>query len=150
MFLGFPCGSADEESACNAGDLGSIPGLRKSPGERKRLPTSIFWPREFHGLYSLWGCKESDTTEGVALHFMTLQPWYRSHGYVMLQSKRGSVDATTVTHHLAFVFQFGCARALCPVGWLAAACELLFQLTGSSCPDQGLNPGPPCIGTMES
>ena len=31
----FPCGSAGEESACNAGDLGLIPGLGRSPGERK-------------------------------------------------------------------------------------------------------------------
>ena len=31
----FPCGSAGEESACNAGDLDLIPGFRRSPGERK-------------------------------------------------------------------------------------------------------------------
>ena len=31
--MGFPCGSAGNESACNAGDLGSIPGLGESPGE---------------------------------------------------------------------------------------------------------------------
>ena len=30
---GFPCGSAAKESACNAGDLGLIPGLERSPGE---------------------------------------------------------------------------------------------------------------------
>ena len=30
--LGFPSGSDSEESACNAGNLGSIPGLRRSPG----------------------------------------------------------------------------------------------------------------------
>ena len=35
VFLGFPCGSASEESACNVGDLGSILGLGKSPGEGK-------------------------------------------------------------------------------------------------------------------
>ena len=29
----FPCGSASKESACNAGDLGLIPGLGRSPGE---------------------------------------------------------------------------------------------------------------------
>ena len=29
----FPCGSAGKESACNVGDLSSIPGLAKSPGE---------------------------------------------------------------------------------------------------------------------
>ena len=32
MFLGFPGGSAGKESTCNAGDLGSIPGLGRSPG----------------------------------------------------------------------------------------------------------------------
>ena len=32
VFLGFPGGSDGKESACNAGDLGLIPGLGKSPG----------------------------------------------------------------------------------------------------------------------
>ena len=32
---GFPCGSPGKESACNMGDLGSIPGLGRSPGEGK-------------------------------------------------------------------------------------------------------------------
>jgi len=36
--LGFPCGSAGKESACNVGDLGSIPGLGRSPGEGKGYP----------------------------------------------------------------------------------------------------------------
>ena len=31
VFIGFPGGSAGKESACNAGDLGSIPGLGRSP-----------------------------------------------------------------------------------------------------------------------
>ena len=35
MFLGFPCGSAGKESVCNAGDLGSIPGFGRAPGEGK-------------------------------------------------------------------------------------------------------------------
>ena len=35
---GFPCGSAGKESACNAGYLALIPGLGKSPGERKGYP----------------------------------------------------------------------------------------------------------------
>ena len=34
-FLGFPCGSAGKESACNDGDVGSIPVLGRSPGEGK-------------------------------------------------------------------------------------------------------------------
>ena len=35
VFLGFPCGSAGKEFTCNVGDLGSIPGLGRSPGEGK-------------------------------------------------------------------------------------------------------------------
>ena len=33
LFLGFPCGSAGKESACNVRDLGSVPGLGISAGE---------------------------------------------------------------------------------------------------------------------
>ena len=40
VFLGFPGGSTGEESACNAGDLGLIPGLGISPGEGKGYPLS--------------------------------------------------------------------------------------------------------------
>ena len=36
--LGFPCGSAGKDSACNVGDLGLIPGLGRSPGEGKDYP----------------------------------------------------------------------------------------------------------------
>ena len=39
------------------------------PWGRERLPTPVFWPEEFHGLYSPWGRKESDTTERLSLHF---------------------------------------------------------------------------------
>ena len=47
---GFSCGSAGKEYACNEGDLGSIPGLGRSPGEGKGyLPVSF--PGEFRGLY---------------------------------------------------------------------------------------------------
>ena len=41
----------------------------KIPWRRERLPTPVFWPREFHGLYSSWGHKESDMTEHLSLHF---------------------------------------------------------------------------------
>ena len=36
--MGFPIGSAGKESSCNAGDLGSIPGLGRSPGEENGYP----------------------------------------------------------------------------------------------------------------
>ena len=58
--MGFPSGSAGKESACNAGDLGSIPRLGRSPGEGKG------YPLQYSGLEnsmdSPWGSKESDTT----------------------------------------------------------------------------------------
>ena len=54
------------ESTCSAGDLGSIPGLGRSPGEGSRSDP-VFWPGEFHGLYSPWGHKELDTTERLSL-----------------------------------------------------------------------------------
>ena len=49
-------------------DTGSIPGLGRSPGRRKRQPTAVFLPGESHvqrslAGYSPWGCKESDMTE---------------------------------------------------------------------------------------
>ena len=42
MAKDFPCGSAGKESACNAGDLSSIPGLGRSPGEGKGYPLQYF------------------------------------------------------------------------------------------------------------
>ena len=59
----FPGGSDGKESACNAGDLGSTPGLRRSPGEVNGYPLPVFLPGEFHGQKSLVGyspveCKE--------------------------------------------------------------------------------------------
>ena len=59
VFLGFPCGSASKESACNVRDLGSIPGLGRSPGEGKGYPlqysgleSSMDWI--VHGVTKSW------------------------------------------------------------------------------------------------
>ena len=35
---------------------------------REKLPTPVFWPGEFPGLYSLWSYKESDMTKWLSLH----------------------------------------------------------------------------------
>ena len=48
--LGFPCSSAGKESACNAGDLGSIPGLGRSPGKE------IGYPVQYSGLENSTDC----------------------------------------------------------------------------------------------
>ena len=66
VFLDFPCDSASKESACNEGDLSSIPALGRSPRERKG------YPLQYSGLensmdYSPLGHKESDTIEQLSL-----------------------------------------------------------------------------------
>ena len=43
LYLGFHVGSAGKESACNAGDVGSIPGLGRSPGEGNGNPLQYSW-----------------------------------------------------------------------------------------------------------
>ena len=43
MRVGFPGSSAGKESACNAEDLGSIPGLGRSPGEGNGHPLQYSW-----------------------------------------------------------------------------------------------------------
>ena len=74
---GFPCGSAGKESACNAGDLGSIPGLGRSPGEVKH------YPLQYSGLENSMNCIVHGVTESQtqlsAFHFqMTLKGSFKS------------------------------------------------------------------------
>ena len=114
---GIPDSSVGKESACNAGDPGSIPWLGRSDGEglgfplqfscaslmaqlwriclhcrrpgfdlwfgkmpwiRERLPTPVFWPGEFHELYSH---KELDTTWrlSLSLYLVTFTFWKYKH-----------------------------------------------------------------------
>ena len=50
------------------------------PWRRDRLPTPVFWPREFHGLYSPWCRKESDTTERPSLSLTDNRNFLNSAG----------------------------------------------------------------------
>ena len=51
-------------SVYNAGDLGSIPRLGRSPGEGKGYPLQYSGLENFmDSIYSPWSCKESDRTE---------------------------------------------------------------------------------------
>ena len=50
IFLGFPCGSSGKESTCNVENLGSIPGLGRSPGEGKG------YPLQYSGLENSMDC----------------------------------------------------------------------------------------------
>ena len=65
--MGFHGGSAGKESTCNVGRPGFDPWVGKIPWRREQLPTPVFWPGEFHGLYNPWGRKESYMTERLSL-----------------------------------------------------------------------------------
>ena len=64
--MGFPCGSAGEESACNVGDLGSILGLGRSPGEGKG------YPLQYSGLENSMDC----IVHGVAKSWTRLSDFH--------------------------------------------------------------------------
>ena len=74
-------GSDSKESACNVGDLGSIPGLRRSPGGGHGNPlqySCLENPQGQRSLvgYSPQGLKESDTTEQLStVHKYYRRPW---------------------------------------------------------------------------
>ena len=69
--MGFPSGSDGKESACNEGDMGSIPGLGRSTGGGHGNPFQCSCLENPHGQkslagYSPWGLKELDTTEQLS------------------------------------------------------------------------------------
>ena len=66
MTLGFPGGSDGKESSHNMGDLGSITGLGRSPGEGNG------YPLQYSGLENLSPslCKELGTTESLSLSLL--------------------------------------------------------------------------------
>ena len=69
--MGFPGDSDRKESACSVGDLGSIPGLARSPEGGHGNPLQYSCLENPHGQRSLagcspWGCKETDPTERLS------------------------------------------------------------------------------------
>ena len=124
VILGFPGGWADKKSACNAGDLGLIPGLGRVPRRMERLPTPIvFWPGEFHGLYRPWGCEELDTTERLSLTLL-----FVSHLCPILCDPMDcSAPGFPVLHHLP-------EPAQTHVFWVGYAIQPSHPLSSSSPP----------------
>ena len=76
--MGFPDSSVGKESACNAGDPSSIPGLGRSPGEGTVLAWRIPWT-----VCSPWGHKELDRTE-----WLSLSKWICEHNKKMIRSRK--------------------------------------------------------------
>ena len=56
---------------------------------------SVFWPREFHGLYSPWDCKESDTTERLSLyvHYICVCMYTRIYMYAAAAAAAKSLQS---------------------------------------------------------
>jgi len=63
IILGFPDSSTGKKNLPAMRKTWVHPWVEKIPWRRDRLPTSVSWPEEFHGLHSPWGRKESDMTE---------------------------------------------------------------------------------------
>ena len=81
VFLGFPCGSAGKESAYIAGNLGSSPGLGRSPGEGKG------YPLQYSGLENSMYC----IVHGVAKSWTWL--WYfHFHSLTSLVNGKMHID----------------------------------------------------------
>ena len=70
--MGFPDGSVEKNLPANAGDVGSIPGLGRSSREGNDSPLQYSCLEKSYGRRSLvgsslWGQKESDTTEWLTV-----------------------------------------------------------------------------------
>ena len=85
MYMGFPGSSDGKDSACNAGDLGSIPGSGRSPREGNRNPLQYSCLENPHGQrnlagYSPWGRKVLDMTELMTLSLpITIPDLLKTH-----------------------------------------------------------------------
>ena len=74
LYMGFTGGS-DSRVHLQCGRPGFDSWVGKIPWGRERLPTPVFWPGEFHRLYSPWGHKESNMTEQLSLSFHMPERW---------------------------------------------------------------------------
>ena len=89
--MGFPSGSAGKESACNVGDLGSIPGLGRSPGEGRGYPLQYSWAslvaRLVKNLPAMWGT------------------WVRSLGWEDQQEKGKAIYSSILAWRIPWTVQ---------------------------------------------
>ena len=89
---GPPSGSDDKESACNVGDLGSIPGSRRAPEGGHSNPLQYCCLENPHGQrslagYSPWGCKVSDMTERLSTGQHRFKPTEAQNNWADLQAE---------------------------------------------------------------
>ena len=75
--LDFPGGSDGKKSTCDAGDLGSVPGLGRSPWRRARQPTLAFLPGESPWTEDLGGIQSTGSQRVTAEQISTSYMWLR-------------------------------------------------------------------------
>ena len=128
--LGFPGGSDGKESACSVGDLGSIPGLGRSPGGGHATYSSILawripmdrgaWWATVHGSQRVrydWATKhESPDLQAALRGFSSVlpDPWAALCPSPYHTVRLLSVLATLSLHCTVSSFAAGCGLSLCP------------------------------------
>ena len=89
--MGFPCGSVGKESTCNAGDLGSIPGFGRFPGEGKG------YPLQYSGLENSMDCivhgvaKSRTQQSDFHFHFLDVKQRYSARVRTHRQLQMGDI-----------------------------------------------------------
>ena len=71
----------------------------EDPLEKGKLPTPVFWPGEFHGLYSPWGQKQLDTTEQISLSKL-LQEQNKSWRDIIHRSQKVETKHTIINKQI--------------------------------------------------
>ena len=132
--MGFPGGSDGKESSCNEGDLGSIPGLGRSPGGGRGNPLQCSCLENPHGQrslagYSPWGCKQSDMTKHSTAQWMPWG-WREKVGAVGVQIKHLSGEKEGLSQP-AYVLDSGGEGAKLPS-------DCCFLLGDHACPEDDL------------
>ena len=100
--MGFPVGSDSKESTCNAGNLGSISGLKRSPGGGNSNPHQYPCLEVPHGqwrlaCYSPWGPKEWDTINQLSRR-------QQGHEYLDPPLKWHSASLKNIRSHKTYCF----------------------------------------------
>ena len=73
----------------------------------------VFWPGESHGLYTPWGCQESDMTEQLSLQYLSCPP-FRSSTIHLAASFQLQAQHLLLWEPLSSPFLLSIHRVLCP------------------------------------
>ena len=84
----------------------------KIPWRRGRLPSPIFWPGEFHGLYSPWGHKELDRTQQLSLILPAVISLVKAMVFPVVMYGCESCTIKKAEHQRIDAFELWCWRRL--------------------------------------